>query len=81
MMDRVTELCSRALIGSLEYFSLKKEEWVDWTTTHWKPILNYVSTISLLDNRWLVFVFIEDSDVIRILNSLWTIENGSLVLS
>ena len=40
-----------------------------------------MSTISLLANQWLVIVFIEDDDASCILNSLWIIENGSLVLS
>ena len=60
---------------------MNKEEWVSWETTHWKPILNYTPTISLLANRWLVIVFIKDLDASRILNSLWTIGNGSLVLN
>ena len=81
MLDRVSELCQRALIGRLEYCSLNKEEWVSWATQHWKPILTYVPTISLLANRWLVFVFLDDSDASRILDSLWTIGDGSLVLS
>ena len=63
------------------YCSLCKEEWVDWATIHWKPIIHYVPTISLLANRWLVFVVIKENDVIRILDSLWNIQKGSLVLS
>ena len=81
MLDRISELCHRALIGHLEYCSMNKEEWVTWATQHWNPILTYVPTISLLANRWLVFVFLEDIDASRILNSLWTIGNDSLVLS
>ena len=38
-------------------------------------------TISLLVNCWLVFVFLDDSDASCILDSLWTIGDGSLVLS
>ena len=41
---------------------MNKEEWVTWDTHHWKPILTYVPTISIMANRWLVFVFLEDSD-------------------
>ena len=63
------------------YCSLSKEEWVDSATIHWKPIIHYVPTISLLANRWLVFVFIKENDAIRILDSLWNIQKGSLVLS
>ena len=60
---------------------MDKEEWVAWATLNWKPILTYVPTISLLANRCLVFVFLDDFDANRILDSLWTIGNGSLVLS
>ena len=49
-------------------------------TLHWKAILNYIPTISLLANQWLVIVFIEDDDATHILNTLWTVDNGSLVL-
>ena len=76
MMDRVSKLCHWALIGLLAYCTLKKEEWVEWATTHWKPILNYIHTISILANRWLVFVFIEDVDATHILDTPWIIENN-----
>ena len=59
---------------------MSKDEWVDWDTIHWNPNLNYIPTISLLANKWLVFVFIEEKDASRILNTLWTIQKGSLVL-
>ena len=81
MLDRVSELCHHALIRHLEYCSMNKEEWVTWATHHWKAILTYVPTINLLANSWMVFVFLEDSGTSRILDSLWTIGNGSLVLS
>ena len=38
-------------------------------------------SIILLANKWLVFVFIEESDASQILGNLWTILNGSLVLT
>ena len=81
MLDRISELCRRALISHLEYCNLTKEEWVSWATVNWKPILNCIPTISLLANKWLVIVFIDDKDATYILNSLWTIENDCLVLS
>ena len=58
--DKVETLCCRALIGRLEYCSMSKEEWIDWATVHWKPIIHYIPTINLLANKWLVFVFIEE---------------------
>ena len=71
--NKVETLWRRALIGRLEYLSMSKEEWVQWETTHWKPIIHYVPSISLLGNNWLVFVFIEEIDVTCILGNLWTI--------
>ena len=79
-MDRVDSLCSRALVGRLEYVHMGQKDWVEWATTHWKHVLTYISTISLLSNGWIVFVFLEAEHAAIILNSLWRIGNGSLVL-
>ena len=38
-------------------------------------------SISLLSNRWLVFVFIEASDASLILENLWPVKDSSLVLN
>ena len=79
-MDRVESLCQRALIGRLEYTTLTKDGWVDWATHHWKPIIHYVPSISLLANNWLVFVFLEESDASLILENLWPVHEGSVIL-
>ena len=79
-MEKVETLCRRALIGRLEYCTMTKEGWVEWETSHWKPLIHYVPSISLLENRWLVFVFIEESYAFLILVKLWPIFYGSLVL-
>ena len=79
-MDRVESLCSRALIGRLEYISLSKDGWVEWETLHWKPIIHYVPSITLLANNWLVFVFLKESDASLILENLWPVLEGSVVL-
>ena len=47
-LDRVEALCSRVLIGRLEYASMDKKEWFAWETEHWKHFLTYVPAISLL---------------------------------
>ena len=47
-MEKVETLCRRALIGRLEYCTMSKEGWVDWATSHWKPLIHYVPSISLL---------------------------------
>ena len=33
-MDRVESLCTRALVGRLEYCHLGKKEWVEWEYEH-----------------------------------------------
>ena len=80
-MEKVETLCRRTLIRRQEYCSLTKEEWVKWATIDWKPIIQYVPTVSILANKWLIFVFIEETDATRILGNLWTIQKGSLVLN
>ena len=79
-MDRVSSLCSRALIGRLEYCRLNKASWVDWANDYWKPLFNYIPTISLLSNGWIVFVFLEPEHCTRALEGIWRIGKGSLVL-
>ena len=79
-MDRVSSLCTRALIGRLEYCRLGKKAWIDWAMDFCKPLLTYTSTISLLLNGWIVFVFLEEKHASLILNKTWHVGSGSLVL-
>lgn len=79
-LDRVEALCSRALIGRLEYATMGKQDWYEWALAHWKPFLTYVPAISLLVRGWIVFVFLEAEHATTILNRLWCVGKGSLVL-
>ena len=79
-MDRVSSLCSHALIGHLEYARMTKLAWVEWATTNWKPLIDYVPTISLLSRGWIVFVFLEETHCTQILEGIWRMGTGSLVL-
>ena len=79
-MDRVSLLCSGALIEKLEYCTMGKKDWVDWAIEHWKPLIDYIPTISLLSNCWIVFVFLEEAHCLRILEGIWRIGSDSLVL-
>ena len=58
-MDHVESMCTRALVGRLEYCHMGKKEWVDWAAEHWKPLLTYIPTISLPSNVCIVFIFLE----------------------
>ena len=79
-MDRVSLLCSWALVGRLEYCKMGKAAWVNWATDHWKPLFDYIPTISLLSNGWIVFIFLEEAYCNHILEGIWRIGAGSLVL-
>ena len=79
-MDHVSSLCAHALVGRLEYCRLDKAAWVDWASKHWKPLIDYLPTISLLANGWILFVFLEKEHCSHILNRIWHIGKGSLVL-
>ena len=79
-MERVSSLCSRAIAGRLEYCRMSKAACVEWASEHWKPLFDYIPTISLLSNGWIVFVFQEEEHCSRILNGIWLIEKGSLFL-
>ena len=79
-MDRVEALCSRAFISGLEYVSMDKKDWFAWATEHWKPFLSYVPAISLLVWDWIVLVFLEAAHATSVLNRLWRVGKGSLVL-
>jgi hypothetical protein len=48
--------------------------------SYWKPILGYCPRFSLLSNHWLVFHFLSESDLLRILDSPWIFGKGVLML-
>ena len=79
-LDRVEALSRCALIGRLEYVSMEKKDWLSWATEFWKPFLSYIPTISLLARGWIVFVFLENAHATEVLNRLWRVGKGSLVL-
>ena len=53
---------------------------MDWANDYWKPLFNYIPTISLLSNGWIVFVFLEPEHCTQALEGIWRIGKGSLVL-
>ena len=69
-MDRVSSLCTRALVRHLEYYRMGKKAWIDWAMDFWKPLLTYTLTISLLSNGWIVFVFLEVEHASLILDKI-----------
>lgn len=81
LMDRVTSLCSQALVGCLEYCCLGKKAWIDWAADYWKLLLTYIPTISILSNGWIVFVFLDAEHASLILDKIWRVGSRSLAYS
>ena len=79
-MEKVSSLSARSLVGRLEYCLMEKEGWLICIARMWKPLLCYAPTINSLSNGWYVFIFIEEAHAIRVLNGLWLIDKGSLML-
>lgn len=59
---------------------MDKNSWVSWANEHWKPLFNYIPTISLLSRGWIVFVFLDPVHCTRVLDQMWRVGKGSLVL-
>ena len=49
----VESLCSRDLVGRLEYCHMGKKEWTAWEMEHWKPL--HLCTYYKLASKGLVF--------------------------
>ena len=79
-MEKFLSLSVRSPVGSLEYFHMDKEGWIVWIAKMWKPLLDYAPIVSHLSNGWVVFLFLEETDVAKILTRPWLIDKGSLVL-
>ena len=78
--DQVSSLCSHALVGRLEYCKMDKSSWISWALENWKPLFDYIPTISLLSRGWVVFVFLDPAHCTRVLEGVWRVGKGSLVL-
>ena len=71
-MEKFYALSTRALVRRLEYCCLDKASWTDWISNFWR--------VSKLTNGWYIFLFLEEVDVIRVLEGRWLIGENSLVL-
>ena len=69
-MDKVEALCYQEIVGGLEYCNMGKEEWVAWDTQNQKPLLDYIPTLSRLENKWFVFIFLEGKHASQIIDLL-----------
>ena len=59
---------------------MNKASWVNWASDNWKPLFDYIPTISLLSNGWIGFVFLDPEHCTRALEGVCRIGKGSLVL-
>lgn len=79
-VDKVVSMYQRTLIGRLEYCRFTGPEMKDWMHRIWEPIIGYTPHFFVLINGWFCFHFISEADSTLILEKLWTMQKGSLVL-
>ena len=51
-----------------------------WVNKLWVPEVGYASSINLLINGWINFIFPEEEKLIKILGKVWLYNEGSLFL-
>jgi hypothetical protein len=79
-LDRVLGLAEKALVGKFFYARMNMRQLTEWMFSYWKPLLGYCPRFSLLANHWLLFHFLSESDLLRILGSPWLFRKGVLML-
>jgi hypothetical protein len=79
-MDRVLGLSERALVGKFLYRKMNFHHFSEWLLSFWKPILGYCPRFILLANHWMVFHFLAEEELLRILSTPWIFGKGVLTL-
>jgi hypothetical protein len=79
-MDRVSSLAEKSLVGKFYYSRMSKQQLSDWILRHWKPIVGYCPRFIFLSNQWMVFHFLSEGDLLRVLGSPWIFGRGILML-
>jgi hypothetical protein len=69
-----------ALVGQISYKDLCRSELTPWVHSTWWPLLGYDPKITHLTCGWLCFHFKSPEDSSYILEHLWTLDGGSLLL-
>jgi len=79
LLDSITlYLCT--LVGRLCYRHLCKTDLAVWVQNSWRPFLGYVPEISFLTRGWLSFHLCSPKDSTLILDWLWQLDDGNLML-
>jgi len=68
------------LVERISYKRLCHSDLTEWVHTTWRPIMGYAPEITRLTQDWLCFKFKTLEDTTTILEWLWTLDGGSLML-
>jgi hypothetical protein len=66
-LSEACNLALCALVGRLAYKEKCKQNFADWISTHWKPVLGYLPKIHSLQQGWYGFIFKKPEDSVHIL--------------
>jgi hypothetical protein len=70
----------RGLVGRFGYKSMVAKEIHRWVSDCWGPVLGYSPDAYILCKGWYCFMFKSLEDADQILNSVWIVKSGSLML-
>jgi hypothetical protein len=70
----------RGLVGKFGYKAMEAKEIHNWVSECWGPVLSYIPEAYIFSKGWFCFLFQSPEDAEQILNKVWIVKNGSLML-
>jgi hypothetical protein len=80
-MDVVSILSLRGLVGKFSYWAMGEKDIHAWVEANLGVLLGYVPETFILLKGWFCFIFRNSEDVERVLQKVWLVNDGSLMLS
>ena len=54
-LKKLESLSNHAVVGRLEYVKMNRLEMIDWVTTNWKPLFDYVPQVGFHEDGFVLF--------------------------
>ena len=77
--NMVTSFSTKDLLGHFDFIKMTRLDILDWISMKSQPLIIYVLRVTMLVNGWVVFHFLSQVSLQKILNMYWIIDKGSLV--
>lgn len=80
LLDRISSLQKRALVGRWHFPSMEETQFRNWIMARWTPLLVYSPSIVRLMNDWFSFHFLREQDLEIIFSKPWVRDRNFLAL-